>query len=79
MGGMPTVDQSDKNSRTFTKEKLPDTFGVNLIVTNNLLFVAAKHNTYALDLASHQAVWSYHFAGKLALWPGGTLHSGGPP
>ncbi len=51
-----------------------DAFGDNLIVTNNLLFVSAKHNTWALDLASHQSVWSYQFAGKLALSGQGVLY-----
>ena len=55
-----------------------DAFGDNLIVTNNLLFVSAKHNTWALDLATHQEVWRYHFGGKLALSAQGVLYILGP-
>lgn len=51
-----------------------DAFGDNLILTNNLLLVAARNNTYAIDLASHQAVWSYHLSGKLALSAQGVLY-----
>jgi outer membrane protein assembly factor BamB len=55
-----------------------DGFGENLVVTNNLLFVPGKHNTYAIDLATHQSRWSYHFAGKLALSSQGVLYILGP-
>ena len=45
-----------------------------LIVTNNLLFVAGGKSTHALDLASHQAVWSYHLSGTLSLSRNGVLY-----
>ena len=43
------------------------------IVTNNLLFVSTAANTYAIDLASHIPVWSYHAGGFLALSKQGLL------
>ncbi|MFM2087667.1 MAG: hypothetical protein RLZZ237_2536 [Pseudomonadota bacterium] len=49
-------------------------FGGDLIVTNNLLFIAGEKGTYALDLASQKAVWSYRLAGKLALSRNGLLY-----
>lgn len=45
-----------------------------LIVTNNLLFVAGGKSTHALDLASHQAVWSYRLSGTLSLSRNGVLY-----
>lgn len=49
-------------------------FGDDLIVTNNLLFIAGEKGTYALDLASQKAVWSIRLAGKLALSRNGLLY-----
>lgn len=41
-----------------------------IIATDNLLFVGTGAATYAIDLASHQAVWSYPVSGPLALGEG---------
>jgi len=49
-------------------------FGGDLIVTNNLLFIAGEKGTYALDLASQKAVWTFRIAGKLALSRNGLLY-----
>lgn len=49
-------------------------FGGDLIATNKLLFVAGQKGTYALDLASQKAVWSFRIAGKLALSRNGVLY-----
>ena len=45
-----------------------------LLLTDNLLFVSAGNTTYAIDLASRQAVWSYRAAGTLALSSNGVLY-----
>jgi hypothetical protein len=44
------------------------------IVTKNLLFVSTNMATYAIDLRTHKAVWSYPFAGRLALTRSGILY-----
>lgn len=49
-------------------------FGGDLIVTNNLLFIAGEKGTYALDLASQKVVWSFRIAGRLALSRNGLLY-----
>lgn len=41
--------------------------GFNLIVTNNLLFVGSTDATYAIDLITHQSVWSNPHTGSLSL------------
>lgn len=56
-------------------------FGGNMLVTNNLLFIATGNGTYAVDLSSHQTVWSYPLSGKLAMSAQGVLYilaQGGP-
>lgn len=45
-----------------------------LLLTDNLLFVAAGQRTVALDLQTHQPVWSYPLAGHLALSANGLLY-----
>ena len=49
-------------------------FGGNLIVTNNVLFVAGVDGTHAVDLNSHKAVWSYRLGGMLSLSRNGVLY-----
>ena len=44
-----------------------------MIVTKNMLLVSTATNTYALDLASHQPVWSYPAGGSLTLSAQGIL------
>jgi len=39
----------------------------NMILTNNLIFLSTSVATYAIDLTTHQAVWSTPHAGALAL------------
>lgn len=51
-----------------------DAFGGDLIVTNNLLFVASEKHTYALDLSSQQLAWTYRLGGTLALSRNGVLY-----
>ncbi|MFL5615285.1 MAG: Ig-like domain-containing protein [Gemmatimonadaceae bacterium] len=43
------------------------------IATNNLLFVSTTSHTYAIDIGSHQQVWSYPAGGALALSKQGLL------
>lgn len=45
-----------------------------MVVTSNLLFVSAPTATVALDLASHQVVWSYPLGGELAVSDRGVLY-----
>ena len=45
-----------------------------LLLTNNLLFVAAGRNTYAIDLATRKTAWTYRMSGTLALSPNGVLY-----
>lgn len=45
----------------------------NMIATNNLLFVTAENTTYALDLVTHQPVWSYPRGGELSMSKYGVL------
>lgn len=44
------------------------------VVTKNLLFVSTNAATYAIDLNTHKAVWSYPLAGRLALTRSGILY-----
>jgi len=44
------------------------------VVTKNLLFVSTNAATYAIDLNTHKPVWSYPFAGRLALTRSGILY-----
>jgi hypothetical protein len=44
------------------------------IITKTHLFVSTSTTTYAIDLASKKAVWSYPAAGKLALSQSGILY-----
>lgn len=53
---------------------LDEHFGGDLIVTENLLFVGGRNNTYAIDLVSHKAVWTYRMGGSLALSRHGVLY-----
>ncbi|MCR6658199.1 MAG: PQQ-binding-like beta-propeller repeat protein [Asticcacaulis sp.] len=39
----------------------------NLLVTDNLLFLSTMDTTYAIDLKTHQQVWSYPAHGSLSL------------
>ena len=39
----------------------------NVVVTDNLVFVSTDKNVYAIDLTTHQKVWSYAASGQLAI------------
>ncbi|NKF49228.1 PQQ-binding-like beta-propeller repeat protein [Shewanella sp. WXL01] len=52
----------------------PEQLDSNIIVANNVLFVASAEMTYALDLTTHQQVWSYPVGGQLALSSQGALY-----
>jgi outer membrane protein assembly factor BamB len=47
-----------------------------LLVSDNLLFAGSLYNTYAIDLQSHQTVWTYPLAGRLAISDGSLYISG---
>ena len=47
-----------------------------MVATDNVLFLSTTTTTYALDLATHQADWSYGISGNLA-YSDGTLFVGG--
>ncbi|MFT3996891.1 MAG: PQQ-binding-like beta-propeller repeat protein [Asticcacaulis sp.] len=49
-------------------------FASNIIVTDNLLFVSTDKAVYAIDLTTHQSVWSYPASGNLILSPGYKLY-----
>lgn len=51
-----------------------DSFRGDMILTNNLLFVATGRKTYAIDLNTHQTVWSYRASGTLSLSANGLLY-----
>jgi len=44
------------------------------LLTGNLVLISTNLATYAIDLASHQAVWSYPLPGRLALSQNGVLY-----
>jgi outer membrane protein assembly factor BamB len=48
---------------------------VDMIATNNLLFVSATNGVYAVDLSTHQTVWTLPIPGDaMAISPSGTLY-----
>lgn len=49
-------------------------FSSETLVTNNLVFISTNLATYAIDLNSHQTVWSYPQMGRLALSQNGILY-----
>lgn len=49
-------------------------FVSDVLVTNNLVFVSTDTRTYAIDLTTHKAVWSYAASGSLALSINGILY-----
>jgi outer membrane protein assembly factor BamB len=53
-------------------------FQASPVVTKNLLFVSTNLNTYAIDMKSHQAVWSYPAPGYLAISQNGILYIQSP-
>jgi outer membrane protein assembly factor BamB len=51
-----------------------DSFESEVLLTDNLVFVSTNRSIYAIDLDSHQAVWSYPQVGRLALSQNGILY-----
>ncbi|MEH6416168.1 outer membrane protein assembly factor BamB family protein [Pseudomonas sp. CGJS7] len=49
-------------------------FHRNVVLTKNLAFVSTNRAVYAIDLATHQPVWSYPVAGMLAVSGNGMLY-----
>ncbi len=49
-------------------------FKSEVLLTNNLVFVSTNLSTYAVDLTTHRAVWSYPVSGNLALSSDGVLY-----
>jgi outer membrane protein assembly factor BamB len=49
-------------------------FNSEVLLTDNLAFISTNKATYAIDLASHQTVWSYPLMGRLALSQSGILY-----
>ena len=50
------------------------TWSAEPVVTRNMVFVSTDKNTYAIDLRTGKAVWSYPLAGRLALTRSGILY-----
>jgi outer membrane protein assembly factor BamB len=46
----------------------------NVVSTNNLVFVSTRRGVYAIDRATHQAVWTYPYGGKLSISANGVLY-----
>lgn len=52
-----------------------DLNGAKVVVTDNMIFVKTGDRLYAIDLATHKAVWSLtHAYGSMALSPSGLLY-----
>ncbi|MFT5296134.1 MAG: outer membrane protein assembly factor BamB [Colwellia sp.] len=49
----------------------------NIVLTLNLAFVQDNINTYAIDLSTHEQVWSYPVSGKISLSTEGALYIAG--
>ena len=49
-------------------------FKSEVLLTNTLVFVSTNLSTYAVDLTTHKAVWSYPVSGNLALSRDGVLY-----
>jgi hypothetical protein len=49
-------------------------FKSEVLLTKNLAFVSTNLSTYAVDLTTHKAVWSYPVTGNLALSSNGVLY-----
>jgi outer membrane protein assembly factor BamB len=51
-------------------------YPVPLVVSDSLLFAGSLNNTYAIDLQTHETVWTYPLAGRFALSDGSLYISG---
>ena len=45
-----------------------------VIVANNLVFIAGVERLYVVDLATHQQVWGYPVTGKMSISENGVLY-----
>ena len=63
-----------KVSWSWTPPSSDTGFHRNTVVTNNLAFVSTDKAVYAVDLTTHQQVWSYPKGGSLALSAAGVLY-----
>jgi hypothetical protein len=60
---------------TWTPPSAGDTgFASEVLLTTNLAFVSTNLSTYAVDLNTHETVWSYPLSGRLALSQNGILY-----
>jgi outer membrane protein assembly factor BamB len=62
---------------SWTPPQGAETSSNNILVTNNLVFLSTDKATYAIDRTTHAPVWSYPFAGKLAMSANGVLYING--
>lgn len=46
----------------------------NIVVTDNLVFAVSGKAVYAIDLTSHQTVWSYPYSGSISISDNGVLY-----
>lgn len=53
-------------------------FRSEVLLTNNLFFVSTDTTTYAVDLTTHQTVWSFPMSGHLALSASGVFYIQNP-
>lgn len=53
---------------------LGGTENVNIVVVGNLVFLCARTSTHAVDVTTHQSVWSYPHSGYLAVSDNGILY-----
>jgi outer membrane protein assembly factor BamB len=58
----------------WTSESLGSNFFTRVIVTRNLAFVSCESRTVAIDLGTHNAVWSYPLGGDLSISSNGVLY-----
>ncbi|HJV00599.1 MAG TPA: PQQ-binding-like beta-propeller repeat protein [Burkholderiaceae bacterium] len=59
---------------SWTAPALAQDPGSNVVLTNNLVLASANGATYAIDRATHTAVWTYPFSGQLSLSSSGILY-----
>lgn len=46
----------------------------NVVATDNLVFVGTSKRVFAIDIATHEAVWVYPYPGRLAISASGVLY-----
>jgi outer membrane protein assembly factor BamB len=71
-GGIPGLDALSTTDGHVLWSWTPPTgeqFHWNIVVTDNLVFVSTDKNVYAIDLTTHQTVWSANTPGAMTLGP----------